>query len=392
MEKSINVLYDHKIFELQTHGGISNYFVNIIKNFPPDISCSIGAFFSNNVYLNEIGIDSLNTFLKKQYPHIWNLFGEKKTEFLVKLYFHIKNGTLRLSKNQISINQSNTIHLLKKQSFDVFHPTFYDDFFLPYIGKKPFVLTIHDMIPEIYPQLYNDNQRELKAKLIPLASHIITVSKKTKSDLLRFFDVPDKKISVIYHGAQEDAYIPSIDPIIDGKYILFVGSRQNYKMFNEWLYSCLPVLSKYSEIKIVCTGTPFSGDEVSLFRKLKIEKRMFHFFAKTYQEMMDLYHFSQVFVFPSEYEGFGIPILESFKARCPLILTKDSCFPEIAGDAATYITKGRNGFDFFEQFEKIYRQTTEERETLLQNQDNQLSFYSWNKAAQQIADIYRSLV
>jgi len=392
MKEEINVLYDHKIFELQTHGGISNYFVNIIKNMPPEISCSLGTIFSSNVYLNEIGLTTIQTYIQNKYPVSSTILGKQCIETLIKFQAHIKNETLRIARNQISINQSNTINLLKKKSYDVFHPTFYDDFFLPYLGRKPFVLTVHDMIPERYQNLFFDDQKEIKKKLIPLASHIITVSQKTKSDLLEFYNLPEEKISVVYHGVDDNPYIPSLNPIIVEKYILFVGSRQHYKRFIDWLISCLPVLSIHPELKIVCTGLPFSKEEIDYFRKLKIENRLIHHFAKTNQEMMDLYHYSQAFVFPSEYEGFGIPILESYKARCPLILSVDSCFPEIAGEAATYISNSSSGFDFFEQFEKIYNQTPTERELLLREQDAQLLKYSWKKAANQVASIYKSLV
>lgn len=79
---------------------------------------------------------------------------------------------------------------LKKGDFDIFHPTF-DDYFLPFLGKKPFVITVHDMIPEIFS--IDKHQVEQKLAIIPKATHIVAVSERTKQDLVRIMHVPEEK-------------------------------------------------------------------------------------------------------------------------------------------------------------------------------------------------------
>ena len=106
---------------------------------------------------------------------------------------------------------------------------------------------------------------------------------------------------------------------------------------------------------------------------------------------MDLYHYALAFVYPSSYEGFGIPILEAYKADCPVMLNRSSCFPEIAGDAAVYFKMDDVGSDFEEQFETLYHLNSNERNQLLVKQRERLSLYSWEKSAQKLSEVYLSL-
>ncbi len=92
---------------------------------------------------------------------------------------------------------------------------------------------------------------------------------------------------------------------------------------------------RINNINMVCTGGAFSKEETEIFSELGIQGQIFHFFA-TENELYNLYHDAAAFIFPSYYEGFGIPILESFEAGCPLVCSNTSCFPEIAQDAAYY--------------------------------------------------------
>ena len=106
---------------------------------------------------------------------------------------------------------------------------------------------------------------------------------------------------------------------------------------------------------------------------------------------MDLYHHAVAFVYPSAYEGFGIPILEAYKAGCPVMLNQTSCFPEIAGDAAVYFKINHEKSDFEEQFETLYHLDANERQRLLSKQRERLERYSWDKSAEQLAGIYRQI-
>lgn len=314
----------------------------------------------------------------------------KLKHFLFKLKYNIQYGKFsRLDKRPL-INLFETESVLKKGDFDIFHPTFFDDYFLPFLGKKPFVITVHDMIPEIFS--IDKHQVEQKLAIIPKATHIVAVSERTKQDLVRIMHVPEEKVSVIYHGSDEEPYMPSTTAPIAEEYILFVGTRYEYKNFKAFCKSCVVILKRHPQLKIVCTGVPFSPEEFQFFESLGIKDRMVHKFVQTSQELLDLYHYAFTFVYPSKYEGFGIPILEAYKADCPVMLNRASCFPEIAGDAAVFFDLNSEKSDFEEQFETLYRLTGDERGELIQRQRERMKLYSWSKSASQLADVYKDVL
>ena len=151
----------------------------------------------------------------------------------------------------------------------------------------------------------------------------------------------------------------------------------------------MPILRRHRDLKIVCTGKPFTSEEIFFFEVFGMKERFIHLFVETHQELLDLYHHAVAFAYPSSYEGFGIPILEAYTADCPLMLNRASCFPEIAGDAAIYFEMGKDSSDFEEKFEYVYHMNSLEREQLLAKQRERLKLYSWDKSALALAQVYR---
>ena len=281
---------------------------------------------------------------------------------------------------------------MKQGNFDVFHPTFFDPYFLPYLNGKPFVLTVHDMIPELFPSSSNNIQVKVKPLLCQKAAHIVAVSERTKQDLMRLLHVPEDKISVIYHGAPNYNDCASLKPLLDGQYILYVGQRRDsYKNFLPMLKSLAPVLQHHQAIKIVCTGPDFTKVERLFLEKVGLCNKVCHLHV-TDQELQNLYAHALCFIYPSVYEGFGIPILEAYRANCPVLLNEASCFPEIAQEAAVYFHLDDHSSDLDQVMAGFLRMTDRERETLLERQRERLSCFSWQKSAQKLTDLYHSLV
>lgn len=382
----MKVLYDPQAFDMQTHGGVSRCFAELYAHRPAFVDASISIKETNNVYLKDLGFPEAGDV----YKHFLCAKDTKLKHFLFKLTYNLKYGKFSRWDKRPLINQYETESVIKKGDFDIFHPTFFDDYFLPFLGKKPFVITVHDMIPEIFSMYHS--QAKQKLAVIPKAAHIIAVSGQTKKDLVRIMNVPEEKVSVVYHGADEEPYIPSSTAPFAEEYILYVGTRYEYKNFKAFCKSCVGILKRHPQLKIVCTGVPFSPEEIQLFESLGIKDRMVHRFVQTRQELFDLYHYAITFVYPSKYEGFGIPILEAYKADCPVMLNRASCFPEIAGDAAVFFDLNSEKSDFEEQFETLYRLTGDERGELIQRQRERMKLYSWSKSAAQLADVYKDVL
>ncbi len=374
MKDKIKILFDHQIFSTHICGGISRYFYELIKHFNLDdnIDVALSLDYSNNNYLN-------------QYHHRYN-----KT-FLENINFRGKAHLINF------INKQKSKKVLRGQDFTIFHPTYYDPYFLDFIGTKPFVLTIHDMIHELFfDQFFVGDKAVLDRKkiLAQKASKIVTVSENTKLDIVRLYRIPENKIRVIYHGNSLQSKFDCIPNNYKGayeKYILYVGSREFYKNFNTFIQAAVPILKDDDSLHIVCAGgLDISNDEFKLFRNLKITERIHHYAFVDDGRLSCLYKNALAFIFPSLYEGFGMPILESFACGCPAIVSKSSSLTEVAGNAAAYFDP-TDSQSITETIRNVIYDTTimEEmkRKGFLRIKD-----FSWEKASAQTKSVYLSIL
>jgi len=366
----MKILYDHQIFTPQKYGGISRYFYELMSEFDKmkNIETNTSVIVSNNHYISDQKLVKYINFLPSK-------------QFRGKLMvFNV-------------VNKFNSILKLKKQNFDVFHPTYYDPYFLKYLGDKPFILTIHDMIYEILFDMFsaNDKTSEYKRLLVENATKIIAISENTKKDLIRFFGTDESKIEVVYHG--NSMFLTSnikININIPDKYILFVGSRESYKNFNRFIKSIASILKDDKELFVVCAGGgSFKNNEIELFENIKIASQIIQKDLDD-ETLAYFYQNALLFVFPSLYEGFGIPVLEAFACKCPLACSNTSSLPEIAEDGAIY-------FDpYSEESIKNTIETVlkdqELRNSLVTRGTEQLKKFSWEKTALQTKKIYESVI
>lgn len=236
------------------------------------------------------------------------------------------------------------------KSFDIIHnPAQYP--VSPKINPN-YVITIHDLIPILYPE-YVGLTFSTQAKLfyplsIKYASKIITVSQHTKTDIMRLYKVPDEKIKVIYSGIAEHFKPASIDEIqrIKNKYnlinpfILFVGAIEPKKNL-ELLFKAFQVCQKkMAELDLVIAGKRAWKYEsiLKLVETLNIKGKTRFLDFVPYEDLPPLYSAAKVFVFPSRYEGFGFPPLEAMKCGTPVITSNASSLPEIVGEEGLMVS------------------------------------------------------
>lgn len=357
----MKVFYDYQAFFMQKFGGISRYFYELIKNRQGLYDYSFPRSFSDNIYMNE-------------------LQGERN--FPIKADFKGKTRIINY------LNQAESKKIIKKGAFEIFHPTYYDSYFLNSLNGKKFVLTIHDMIHEIFPENFSkkDRTKELKKKLAFKAERIIAISESTKNDIIKFYpDLNPEKIDVVYHGNPfEKAELSFSASEKNGPYILFTGQRGGYKNFTLFVKAVAPLLKKYN-LKLKCTGHSFNREEQELFDTLKISDRCECTFASD-DELKKLYANALVFAFPSLYEGFGFPILEAFSCGCPVALSCASCFPEIAGDSAIYFDPNSET-DIRNKIENIITSESA-RSELIKKGFERAKTFSWQKCAAETSKVY----
>lgn len=381
----MRVLYDHQAFTIQKYGGISRCFVELYNNLPKTVDAHILVHESDNVYLRDaIGVRAKGYHFK-HFICPWHFPGKYRLHMLADIF--------RKHKYYPEYNTNYVYEELDKGDFDIFHPTYYNDYFLPHLNGKPFVLTIHDMIPELYPQYYKpDNiQIIMKKELAPLAKAIIAVSENTKQDIIRILGVPEEKIHVVYHGCSLASTKGTSKPFAF-PYILYVGARWTYKNFTPFIKDIAPILKRHQDLHVVCTGADFDNEEIALFERLGIKDQIVHQWVKNDSELYALYHYALCFVYTSEYEGFGIPILEAYQADCPVLLNRRSCFPEIAEDAAIYFDLEAKQDNFANVLEMFLKMGKYERESLLEKQRQRLTHFSWEKSANHLAQVYSSII
>jgi glycosyltransferase involved in cell wall biosynthesis len=367
----IKVLFDDQIFTGQKIGGISRYFSQLFKNFEERglIDYKMPLIYSENIYLKE---------LKKN----------KSYAFLAGKEF---KGRYRVLKILQKLSRASSRLCLSHGKFDVFHPTDYNPYFLDILGNKPFVITIHDMIHEIYAdEFFNTNDPSLARKklLAQNAAKIITISQSTKNDIIKFYGVNESKIKVIYHANSLDMNLCESIAVPD-KFLLFVGARGRYKNFKFFIESIAPILQRDKNLSVICVGgSDFTGEEELFFASNAIEEQVLHYFVSDSQ-LVYLYKNALAFVFPSLYEGFGLPMLEAFACGCPVIASNCAVLKEVGQDAALYFD-GRNSDSIFQSVSPIIKNKNL-RLDLISKGTARAKCFSWQEAALQTCDVYKSV-
>jgi glycosyltransferase involved in cell wall biosynthesis len=238
-----------------------------------------------------------------------------------------------------------------------------------------------------------DGTSKRKKLLAKKATKIIAVSENTKKDIIRFFSIDTNKIEVIYHGAPFDMNSNSNDKInidLPEKYIVFVGSRGGYKNYDLFVEAVTSLLAKDNELKVVCVGDGnFKKIEKEKFKRLNITNKVYQYSVND-DILTYLYKKAMVFVFPSLYEGFGIPILEAFSCGCPVLASHTSSLPEVAGDAAIYFDP-TNKLSILSSIQKVIYDDNL-RNQLIYKGYQRVKKFTCEKTAEKTKSLYESIL
>lgn len=360
----MNILYDHEIFSYQQYGGIARYYCEMIQrlNSHKDSHCRIGAKFSNTEYLKQ-GV--------WRYPFPNSIRAKQLFFRINSLYFKF---------------------LLKTEKYDLVHFTFYPDPKWKKLIRKPIVITVHDMIPELFPSQFPNAGKWISNKKFWChnADMILTNSDSTSNDLLKVYNhVDPKRVHRVYLGsspaekAEKSCDLPET-------FLLYVGGRQSYKNFNNLLQAFRELTKKHKQLHLICTGGgSFSSEETKMLEHYGLTD---HVQQRSCSEsaLAGIYQRASALVYPSLYEGFGLPLLEAFQARIPIAISNASCFPEIAGNAAVYFDP-HNVSEIKNALETVLFDQNGRTE-LIAAGTKRLAHFSWEKTAEKTLFFYHQLI
>lgn len=265
--------------------------------------------------------------------------------------FKIKEPSTKLTQLFSSYWRSMSMSSdLKKEKLDLFHGLSNE---LPSDIQKSAtksIVTIHDLIFLRFPHFFSaiDNQIYLQKfkHACKAADHVVAVSEQTKHDIVNFFQISPNKISVSYQGCGQQFWqIVSEEKKqevqkrynLPKKFILNVGTIEPRKNMYNLIYSLLYAKHDATIVSIGRGVSSYMRELEQLIDKKGLQKRVLFLHNVTNEDLPAVYQQAEIFVYPSYFEGFGIPILEAMVSDIPVITSSGSCFPETGGDAARYI-------------------------------------------------------
>jgi glycosyltransferase involved in cell wall biosynthesis len=361
--------------------GVSRYTVNLAKNLSKEKEISLSLFGSSlreKDYLKKVAAEILANPANKAETAILSL----PQQLLEKMW---EFGISPVSK--------------KLSNIDLFHSW---DWMQPPDKNIPIVSTIHDLailkFPKTaHPKILKSHQKSWD-KLKKNKSHIIAVSRTTKKDIMKYLGYPSYMVHVVHEALPEEFKSVS-DSIteeialniknklkLDKPYILFVGTREPRKNLAKLIEAWQP-LSK--DFELIIAGSEGWDQIEEKSKKFKSHPRFLGRVSD--KELSVLYSYASVFAYPSLYEGFGLPILESFYLGTPVLTSNNSGMMEVAGNAAELIDPN-SVEDITKGLKKILNETKSEQQKRLQRMIIRQQMFSWSKVARETIDVYKRAI
>ena len=255
------------------------------------------------------------------------------------------------------------------------------------------MVTVHDMIVEKHPEENPNAEADaaIKRAAVLRADHVICISENTKRDLLERVSVDPGRVSVIHHGWRRFPETPnaSLPPQVTKPFLLHVGARATYKNW-KGLIAAFARFGLSQDFQIVCFGGgKFTEEETAVLTRHELTETQVVQVGGDDGVLGTLYRRAVLFVYPSLYEGFGMPLLEAMACGCPAACGGVSSFPEVAGDAVEYFDP-LDPESINAAIRRVVGSTTRAQE-LRDLGERRLSEFSWERCADRTAEVYRGL-
>ena len=293
------------------------------------------------------------------------------------------------------VNRLTCPRYIERWSPDIFHETYYDR---TGVAPKtcPTVVTAYDMIHELFPDDFSRLDKTAVHKRIALsrADHIISISNSTRDDLIRILGIPEHKISVVHLGFERfvSALLPRNCEHIESHrpFLLYVGNRSGYKNFSGFMRGFSISRRLKSDFDVIAFGGgPLSSKENAFISKLGLPAGQVKQIGGDDSLLGELYKGAAALIYPSLYEGFGLPPLEAMAHGCPVISSNTSSMPEVIGDAGVFFDP-RSIEQIASAIEDVVY-SSEITSALKARGIARLEHFSWHQCAEQTLAVYRSL-
>ena len=361
----MRVAFDEQVFAIQQFGGISRLFSELAKQYcaNPEL----------DVDLAPLDAPIINHYLLDD-PRLREALRVRPVGSGYRALAHY--FTTRRPRPQV----------------EVLHNTFYLPHGLAgYPGAKR-VVTVHDMIPELLPRTRRRlDLITLKRRYVERADHVICVSEATRHDLVRTFGAFPAEISVIPNGV-DPAFTPGASRIaqLPDRYVLFVGHRAQYKDADILLRAFASISATAADVDLVFVGGgALTRAETARIAGLGLDGRV-HQFALADAQMPGAYGNALVFVFPSRFEGFGLPAVEAMACGTPSLLAEGTSLPEVGGAAVAYF-RPADAADLARKLSPLLADPLE-RQRLGQAGIQRARMFSWRETAAATAAVYRAVL
>lgn len=364
----MNIAFEHQIFTSQSYGGISRYYTILadrLLGLSQNVSVLAGVH--RNHYLYDLPRGCVHGVKLFPYP--------SKSGPI----FHGLNHVL--TQAQIAARRPNIIH-----------ETYYSS--MPRIGSNSIrVTTAYDMIHELYTHNFplSDRTTQKKRKTFERVDHIISISENTKKDLVNIFDIEESKISVVHLGVDVLKFdLSTTERSVQRPFLLFVGARGGYKNFTSVVRALGGSRLLREEFDLVAFGGgAFTAVELELLVHFKFGDSQVRQVSGDDNVLANLYNRALALVYPSIYEGFGMPPLEAMAAGCPVISSNSSSMPEVVNKAGLYFDP--SDLDDMRNAIETVCFSSELRAKLIKAGNENARSFSWDKCAQKTLAIYEKL-
>jgi glycosyltransferase involved in cell wall biosynthesis len=361
------VCIDDQVFTVQPRGGISRYFTELIRAFRTVPELGVAAETPFRYVVNEYLLDLEPGRYRRPAP----------------IPESLQRGRILRGLNRARMGP-------RPSRRAILHHTYYfpERLDLPAAAR---LCTVYDMIPEVFPELFPaGSPHQAKDRYVQECDAILSISHATKADLLAHYGTLDKPVVVTPLGVADAFFTPdgdrhdTADP-----YVLFVGQRGWYKNFDVVLRAFARLEAEGTGApRLVCVGPPFDEDEQARIAELGLEQRVTRPPVADW-ELPVLYAGATCLVFPSRYEGFGLPIIEAFAAGCPAVLAEMACSLEVGGDAAQYFAPDDDEA-LAAILERLGSDTTERGAWVAAGRARARDF-TWRRTAELTRDVYADL-